>query len=82
MRSLRLDDELDERLRRAAAVEGASVSEFLRRAIAERAERTLASGAEERLADVLGAVHGDGGGQARDTGTAFTDLLVQRHKRS
>jgi len=31
----------------------------------------------ERLADVLGAIHG-GGGQARDTGAAFIEILDQR----
>jgi predicted DNA-binding protein len=74
MRSIRLDDELDARVRRAAAVEGASVSEFIRRAVSERADQTLAAGASERLADVVGVVHG-GGGQARDTGAAFVDAL-------
>jgi hypothetical protein len=76
MRSIRLDDELDTRVRQAAATEGASVSEFIRRAASERADQTLASGASERLADVLGAVHG-GGGQARDTGAAFVAALDQ-----
>jgi len=79
VRSVRLDNELDERVRRAAAAEGASVSEFIRRAVAERAESTLSTGADERLADVVGAVHA-GGGRARDTGRAFADLLAQRHQ--
>jgi hypothetical protein len=74
MRSIRLDDELDARVRQAAMAEGASVSEFIRRAASERADHTLATGASERLADVLGAVHG-GGGQARDTGAAFVETL-------
>ncbi len=76
MRSLRLDDELDARVQQAAAAEGASVSEFLRRAAAERAEATLAAPANRGLADVIGVVHG-GGGRARDTGGAFTKLLTR-----
>jgi hypothetical protein len=76
MRSVRLDPELDEIVRRAAAQEGASVSEFLRRAAAERAERTL--GQRDGLADVLGAVRSAGGAAAR-TGDAFGDLLQSRH---
>jgi len=80
MRSLRLSSDLDDRVRRAARLEGSSVSEFLRVAAAERAERTLARRGSERLADVVGVVHG-GGGQARDTGTAFSDLLAERHNR-
>jgi hypothetical protein len=81
MRSLRLEPELDERVRRAAALEGASVSEFLRRAAAERAERTLSQRGSERLADVVGVVRGGGCGRARDTGTAFGDLLSERGTR-
>ncbi len=80
MRSLRLEPELDDRVRRAAAAEGASVSEFLRRAAGERAERTLSQRNSDRLADVIGAVHG-GGGQARDTGAAFGDLLAKRRSK-
>jgi hypothetical protein len=74
-----LDDALDERVRRAAAAEGASVSEFIRRAVAERAESTLSVGAGERMADVLGAIHG-GGNQARESGAAFADLLAERRR--
>jgi hypothetical protein len=81
MRSLRLDDELDDRVRRAAAIEGASVSEFLRRAAAERAEATLTTGAGDALADVVGSIHG-GGGRARESGSAFTELLARRDPRN
>lgn len=72
MRSVRLDPELDELVRRAAAQEGASVSEFIRRAAADRARRTL--GARDQLDDVLGAVRTEGG-VARRTGAAFGELL-------
>jgi len=72
MRSIRLDPELDDLIRRAAAREGASVSEFLRRAAADRAHRTLAQ--REQLADVIGAVRSEGGAAAR-TGEVFADLL-------
>jgi hypothetical protein len=74
MRSVRLDPELDERVRRAAAAEGATVSEFLRAAAAERCDRTLATNAAEQLGDVIGVVNG-GGGRARATGKAFADLI-------
>ena len=75
MRSLRLDPDLDEKVRRAAAAKGESVSEFLRRAAAERAEETLGGRPSERFAEVAGVVHG-GGGRARRTGTAFTESLA------
>jgi hypothetical protein len=80
MRSLRLDPDLDKKVRRAAAVKGESVSEFLRRAAAERAEETLAGNPSERFADVAGAVHG-GGGRARRTGAAFSETLAEDRKR-
>lgn len=80
MRSLRLDDELDARVQQAAAIEGASVSEFLRRAAAARAETTLAVQAGEGLADVIGSIHG-GGDRARNTGTAFVEQLAHRAPR-
>jgi hypothetical protein len=75
MRSLRLDPDLDEKVRRAAAAKGESVSEFLRRAAAERAEETLAGRPSERFAAVSGAVP-SGGGRARRTGAAFTESLA------
>lgn len=58
------------------------MSEFMRRAIAERAERALESNAIGRLEDVIGAVHGGGAGSARRSGEAFGDLLSRRGKRS
>jgi hypothetical protein len=78
MRSLRLDPELDDKVRRAAAANGESVSEFLRRAAAERAEEALSRHPGERFADVAGVVHG-GGGRARRTGAAFADSLSEAH---
>ncbi len=63
------------RLQRAAAVTGESLSEFIRRAAAARADMLLHIGERDDFADVLGVVHG-GGGQARKTGEAFTDILV------
>lgn len=79
MRSLRLDDDLEERLQQAAAVRGESLSEFIRRAVDERARATLAESVHD-FDDVLGVIHG-GGGRARRTGTAFRDVLAERHSR-
>jgi hypothetical protein len=78
MRSVRLDPSLDQRVRQAAAVEGATVSEFLRRAAADRTDRTLSQPNSAKLADVIGSVHGGGAGRARDTGAAFGELLSER----
>ena len=70
MRSLRLDPELDEKVQRAAAVSGQSVSEFIRHAAEDRANQTLAAQPGGSFADVAGVVHG-GGGRARRSGEAF-----------
>jgi hypothetical protein len=80
MRSLRLDPDLDRQVRRAAAIKGESVSEFVRQAVAKRAEETLAQQGRERFADVAGAVHA-GGGRARQTGSVFADGLAESRSR-
>jgi Ribbon-helix-helix protein, copG family len=77
MRSLRLDDDLDRRVRRAAAAAGESVSEFIRVAASERATETLGAAGREGFADVIGVAHG-GGGRARRSGEAFADALRRR----
>lgn len=76
MRSLRLDPELDEKLVRAAAIRGQSVSEFVRDAAEERANETLAAHSGSSFADVAGVVHG-GGGRARRSGEAFAAGLAR-----
>jgi hypothetical protein len=80
MRSLRLDPELDRQVQQAAAMKGESVSEFIRRAAAARADETLAEQGRERFADVAGAVHG-GGKRARRSGEAFTEALAGTGRR-
>jgi hypothetical protein len=80
MRSLRLDPELDQRVQRAAAIRGESVSEFIRHAAEQRADEILATGGRERFADVAGAVHG-GGGRARRSGKAFAAALAADGRR-
>ncbi|MGH2915658.1 MAG: DUF1778 domain-containing protein [Solirubrobacteraceae bacterium] len=79
MRSVRLEPELDELVKRAAAQEGSSVSEFLRLAAAERAHRTLAT--RDQLQDVIGAVR-TRGRVARRSGAAFGELLRSSRARS
>jgi hypothetical protein len=78
MRSLRLDPDLEEKVQRAAAAVGESVSEFIRHAAAERAALTLRTRQSESFADVSGIIHG-GGGRARKSGKAFRDALARDH---
>jgi hypothetical protein len=79
--TVRLDDRLNTLARKAAAAEGASMSEFMRRAIAERAGRALSNDASSCLQDVIGAVHGGGTSSARRSGEAFADLLTERPRK-
>ena len=81
MRSLRLEAALEEAIERAAAARGETVSEFLRRAAADRVDATWTDDVEVRFDDVLGAIHG-GGGRARRTGRAFEELLVDKRART
>ncbi len=80
MRSLRLEPELDEKVRRAAAQRGETVSEFIRNAAEARADETLGDSPRDRLADVIGTVHG-GGGRARRTGDAFRQAISGKARR-
>lgn len=76
MKSLRIDRPLLERLQKAAAVTGETLSEFIRRAAAARADAVLTGEPDDDWSDVIGAVHG-GGGRARRTGEAFAELLAE-----
>jgi predicted transcriptional regulator len=76
MRSLRLDPELDEKIQRAAAVSGQSLSEFIRHAAEDRANETLAARPAGSFADIAGVVHG-GGGRARRSGEAYAAGLTR-----
>ena len=74
MKSVRLDDTLETRLREAARIAGVPTSTFIRQAIEERCERVLAERLDSRLADVIGLVRSDGG-RARRSGKAFLDTV-------
>jgi hypothetical protein len=80
VKSLRLDPDLEQRLARAAAVTGESLSQFIRRAAAARADAVLIDRVDDDWSDVIGSVHG-GGGRARRSGDAFTDLLGEQRAR-
>jgi hypothetical protein len=76
VRSLRLNQDLDDKVRRAAEISGQSVSEFIRRAAEDRADETLTALPGGRFDDVAGVVHG-GGGRARRSGEAFAAGLAR-----
>ena len=76
MRSLRLNPDLDDKVQRAAAISGQSVSEFIRNAAEDRANETLAAQPGGSFTDVAGVVHGVGG-RARRSGEAFAAGLAR-----
>ena len=61
MKSVRLGDELEAKLDRAARALAMSQSEFLRDALARRCAEVLGGSLEERLAPVIGIVKSGGG---------------------
>lgn len=75
--SVRLDENLEERLRKIAEAEGVSLSEVIRRAADLYWDRHAGSSLELRLADVLGKVKSRGG-RARRTGASLRKVL-RRH---
>lgn len=80
MKSVRLDAELEIQLRRAAELAGISESEFIRKAIAERAAATLGGRLEDELVGLVGAIRSDGG-RAAAAHDSFRELLRDRTAR-
>jgi len=74
--SVRLDPDLEARLRAIAESEGVPLSEILRRA-AQRYLKETGGSLRVRLADAIGTVR-SGGGRARRTGESFKRLVRRR----
>jgi predicted DNA-binding protein len=79
VKSVRLDDDLEAKLKRAARALGTTQSEFIREALARRCEEVLGGSLAERLVPVIGVVKSAGGRAAR-SGAAFRDAVARRHK--
>jgi len=78
---VRLDPDLELRLHQASARLGRSQSDVIRDAVNRYCDFVFADRLDLKLAPYLGAVHG-GGGRARQTGRAFTEILAQRRNAS
>ena len=79
MKSVRLDDDLEAKLRRAARALGTSQSEFIREALARRCEEVLGGSLAERLISVIGIVKSRGGRAAR-SGDAFREAVARTRR--
>lgn len=77
VKSVRIDPELEARLRLAANILGVQESALIRNAIEEQCRRILQERLDGRLADVVGIVQ-TSGGRARNSGERFRELLRQR----
>ena len=84
---MRLDDNLQAKLKRAAQALAMTQSEFLRDALARRCDEVLGDSLEQRLAPVVGIVNssGDRAAHSRDraahSGPAFRAALARRRRR-
>lgn len=74
MKSVRLDSHLEARLREAAHLAGVTESEFIRAAIEERSEATLAGVLESQLGGLIGAIRSNGG-RAANAHQRYRELL-------
>ena len=80
MKSVRLDDNLQAKLERAARALAMTQSEFLRDALDRRCDEVLGDSLEQRLAPVVGIVKSSGG-RAAHSGKAFRAALARRRRR-
>jgi predicted transcriptional regulator len=80
IKSIRLDASLESQLKEAAEVADKTESELIREAIREKCDQVLGDRLDLRLKEIIGSVHG-GGGQAANTGRAFTDIIWEKHQR-
>jgi len=82
MRSVRLDDELEQRLAEAASVAGQPVSALIREAVQQKCDEVLGDRLDVQLADVIGIFSSRR--RSRDssqTRREFTRLLLQDQKK-
>jgi hypothetical protein len=80
MKSVRLDDNLQAKLKRAAQALAMTQSEFLRDALARRCDEVLGDSLEQRLAPVVGIVNSSGG-RAAHSGVAFRAAMARKRRR-
>lgn len=77
MKSVRLGPALEAKLKRAAALAGVSESALIRDAVAAESNRILGTSLYEKARPFLGAVHGGGKYDARDSSDIFGEMLEE-----
>ncbi|MGH2350997.1 MAG: ribbon-helix-helix protein, CopG family [Chloroflexota bacterium] len=77
VKSVRLDPALEKQLEQGAKVSGVPVSVLIREAVKRRCEEVLGHALQTDRADIIGAIHTEGG-RARRTGAAFKEVLTSR----
>ena len=80
-RSFRIDPELERRLCQVAEREGVPVSAVVREAIEKHCDAVLGTSLLDVMGDYIGIGEGSGEDLSSRTGEAFTDLLVEKHRR-
>ena len=80
-RSFRIDPVLERRLCQVAEREGVPVSAVVREAIEKHCDAVLGTSLLDLMADYIGIGEGSGEDLSSRTGEAFTDLLVEKHRR-
>ena len=81
MKSVRLGEELEARLRLAAERSGKTESEIIREGLAARCDELMGESLADRISDVIGSVRGDGSGWTRDAGGAYASSLLEARKK-
>jgi hypothetical protein len=85
MRSVRFDEDLENRLERAAEVAGQSVSEVIRDGARKRCDEILGETLYARIKDLIGSVASPPKGRkrtdSRRTGEAFSKLVAEKRAR-
>ena len=82
MKSVRLGNDLEQRLEKAARITGQPASQIIRDAVREQCDKLLEENLFDRLADVIGAVGSGGSNDSRTTGRQFTETLKKSPTRS
>jgi predicted DNA-binding protein len=82
VKSVRLGNDLEQRLEKAARITGLPASQIIRDAVREQCDKLLAENLSDQLADVIGAVGSGGSTDSRRTGRQFTETLKRSSARN